>query len=208
MVALVQLTSGRVRILGPGRVLPAENAQTIVDAEQFLAQARRDADALVDEARENAGMIETAAKEAALIAAQATIEQRLTAIAVASLRIMEENQERIVDMGLQIARRLIDTIAPDDAAVQIALSSLKFTGHSSLVRLRVAPAHVETVRRELNELLSTATSRAVVELISDPRVKDAGCILETDAGLVDATIESQLAAIEAGLRSSLKASAT
>lgn len=204
MVALVQLTSGRVRILGPGRVLPAENAQTIVDAEQLLAQARRDADG----ARETAGMIEAAAKEAGLTAAQATIEQRLTAIAVASLRIMEENQERIVDMGLQIARRLIDAIAPDDAAVQIALNSLKFTGHSSLVRLRVSPAHVETVRRQLNELLSTATSRAVVELISDPRIKDAGCILETDAGLVDATIENQLAAIEAALLSSLKASAT
>ncbi|MCK1326457.1 hypothetical protein IVA94_37630 [Bradyrhizobium sp. 156] len=204
MVALVQLTSGRVRILGPGRVLPAENAQTIVDAEQLLAQARRDADG----ARETAGMIEAAAKEAGLTAAQATIEQRLTAIAVASLRIMEENQERIVDMGLQIARRLIDAIAPDDAAVQIALNSLKFTGHSSLVRLRVSPAHVETVRRQLNELLSTATSRAVVELISDPRIKDAGCILETDAGLVDATIENQLAAIEAALLSSLKASVT
>ncbi|MDA9544863.1 hypothetical protein ACM43_10155 [Bradyrhizobium sp. CCBAU 45321] len=208
MVSLVQLTSGKVCILGPGRVLPAEDAQKIVDAEQLLAQARRDADGLVDGARETAGMIEMAAKEAALTAAQATIEQRLTAIALASLRIMEENQERIVDMGLQIARRLIDTIAPDDAAVQIALNSLKFTGHSSLVRLRVAPAHVETVRRQLNELLSTATSRAVVELVADQRVKDAGCILETDAGLVDATIESQLAAIEAGLRSSLKASAT
>lgn len=208
MVALVQLTAGGVSILGPGRVLPAATAQTIVDAEQLLTQARRDADALVDVARETAGMIETAAKEAALTAAQATIEQRLTAIAVASLRIMEENQERIVDMGLQIARRIIDTVAPDDAAVQIALHSLRFTGHSSLVRLRLAPAHVETARRRLNELLSTATSRAVVEIVSDPRVKDAGCILETDAGLVDATIESQLAAIESGLRSSLKASAS
>ncbi|MGY3614221.1 type III secretion protein L [Bradyrhizobium sp. USDA 10063] len=208
MVALVQLTSGRTGILGPGRVLPAASAQTIVDAEQLLTQARRDADALVDGARETVGMIETAAKEAALTAAQATIEQRLIGIAVASLRIMEQNQERIVDMGLQIARRVIDTVVPDDAAVQIALNSLRFTGHSSLVRLRVAPAHVETVRRRLNQLLSTATSRAVVELVSDPRVKDAGCILETDAGLVDATIESQLAAIEAGLRNSLKAPAT
>ncbi|MCP2223729.1 FliH/SctL family protein [Bradyrhizobium elkanii] len=208
MVALVQLTSGSTSIFGPGRVLPAASAQTIVDAGQLLTQARRDAEALVDAARETVGMIETAAKEAALKAAQATIEQRLTAIAVASLRIMDENQERIVDMGLQIARRVIDTIAPDDAAVQIALQSLRFTGHSSLVRLRVAPAHVEAVRGRLNELLSTATSRAVVELVSDPRIKDAGCILETDAGLIDATIESQLAAIEAGLRNSLEASAT
>ncbi|RTE88292.1 MULTISPECIES: FliH/SctL family protein [Bradyrhizobium] len=208
MVALVQLTPGGVSILGPGRVLPAASAQMIVDAEQLLDRARRDADALLQGAREAAGMIETTAKEAALTAAQATIEQRLAAIAVASLRIMEENQERIVDMGLQIARRIIDTVAPDDAAVQIALHSLRFTGHSSVVRLRLAPAHVETVRRRLNELLPTATSRAVVEVVSDPRVKDAGCILETDAGLVDATIESQLAAIECGLRSGLKASAT
>ncbi|WP_430650099.1 FliH/SctL family protein [Bradyrhizobium liaoningense] len=42
--------------------------------------------------------------------------------------------------------------------------------------------------------------------MSDPRINDAGCILETDAGLVDATIESQLTLIEGGLRKSLEAS--
>ncbi|WP_445222839.1 FliH/SctL family protein (plasmid) [Bradyrhizobium sp. Pa8] len=204
MVALVQLTSGTVSILGPGRILPAASAQAIMDAEQLLSQARREGDALVDAARESANMIETAANEAGLAAAQATIEQRLIAIAAASLRIMEQSKERIVDMGLQIARRVLDTIEPDEAAVQIALRSLKFVGHSALIRMRVAPAHVEMVRKRLDEMLPMATSRAVVELIADPRVKDAGCILETDAGLVNATIESQMMSIENSLRGLVK----
>ncbi|WP_426441416.1 FliH/SctL family protein [Bradyrhizobium genosp. P] len=208
MVALVQLTSETVNILGPGRILPAANAQVLLEAEQLLARARREADTLVDEARKSANMIEAAAKEAGLRQSQADFQERLTAIAVESLWIMEQNKERIVDMGLQIARRVIDTMAPDEAAVQIALRSLRVAGHSTLVRLRVAPSLVETVRRRVDEIVPALTSRAVVDVISDPGIKDAGCILETDAGLVDATIESQLSLIESGLRKSREASAT
>jgi type III secretion protein L len=40
---------------------------------------------------------------------------------------------------------------------------------------------------------------SAVEAIGDPRIADPGCVLETDAGLIDATIESQLAAIRRGL---------
>lgn len=207
MVALVQLTPASAGILGPGRILPARSAQTLIDAEQVLIQARREANALIDAARGSARAVEARAKEAGLAAAQAAIEARLTAIATESLRIMARNEEHIIDMGLQIARRIIDTIEPVEAAVQIALRGLKFAGHNSLVRVRVAPSLLEAVRNRLYEILPTATSRAVVDLIADARVNDAGCILETDAGLVDATIESQLAAIESGLRSVLSDSA-
>ncbi|MBB6413991.1 FliH/SctL family protein [Mesorhizobium sangaii] len=207
MVALVQLTPASAGILGPGRILPAGSAQALVDAEQVLMQARREACALIDAARASARAIEAQAKEAGLAAAKAAIEARLTAIATESVRIMAQNEEQIIDMGLQIARRIIDTVEPVEAAVQIALRGLKFGGHSSLVRLRVAPSLLEAVRNRLDDILPTATSRAVVDLIGDARVNDAGCILETDAGLVDATIESQLAAIESGMRNGLSGSA-
>ncbi|MDK1482055.1 FliH/SctL family protein, partial [Sinorhizobium sp. 6-117] len=195
-----------VGILGPGRILPAASAQAMVDAEQLLDRARREADALTAAARESATTIETAAKEAGLKAAQAEIQDRLAAIALGSLRIMEQNEQRIVDMALHIARRIIDTVAPEKAAVDIALQSLRFVGESSVVRLRVTPSLVETVRKRLDELLPAMTSRSIVEVVPDPCVNDAGCILETDAGLVDATIEAQLALIESGLRNSLGAS--
>ncbi|WP_164748396.1 MULTISPECIES: FliH/SctL family protein [unclassified Mesorhizobium] len=201
MVALVQLTPASVAILGHGRILPAESAQTLVSAERVLIWAQREADALIDAARGSARAIEARAEEAGLAAAQAEIEARLTAIATDSVRIMAQTEEQIVDLALQIARRIIDTIEPAEATVQIALRGLKFAGHNSLVRVRVAPSLLEAVRNRLDEILPTATSRTVVEVIADARVNDAGCILETDAGLVEATIESQLAAIESCLRS-------
>ncbi|MBA1143896.1 MULTISPECIES: FliH/SctL family protein [Mesorhizobium] len=206
MVALVQLTPVTAGVIGPGRVVPAGSAQALVDAEQLLVQARREAEAIVDAAHDCARAIEAAAKEAGLAAAQAEIQAGLTAIATQALRITAQYEEQIIDIGLQIARRIIDTIEPEEAAVQIALRTLKFAGGNALVRLRVSPSLLEAVRNRLDDILPAATSRAVIDLVGDARVKDAGCILETDAGLVEATIESQLAAIEIGLRSGLAAS--
>lgn len=206
MVTLVQLTPGTFALFGPGRVLRAATALAILDAEQLLTQARREADALLEEASRSVTAIEAAARETGLREAQREIQQRLTTIAAQTLHIMEQNKERIVDMGLQIARRVIDTVAPDELAVQAALRGLKTVGPSRAVRLRVAPPIVKKVRQRLDELLPAETSRTIVEVAADAQIKDVGCILETDAGFIDLTIETQLTLIENALRKAREAS--
>ena len=51
--------------------------------------------------------------------------------------------------------------------------------------------------RELRLAYPTVESFDVVE---DPRLKGASCILETEAGVADASVETQLAAIERSLK--------
>ena len=43
------------------------------------------------------------------------------------------------------------------------------------------------------------------EVVEDPRLKGAACILETEAGVADASVETQLAAIEKSLKRHLSA---
>ena len=203
MVELVQLSPGMARALGGARVLPAADLDALVTAARVLEDGRRETAALVTAARGEAEAIRAAAREAGLAAATAQIQDRLVAIAAGSVAAVALNEQRIVDMGLHIAERVIGTIDARDAATSIARKSLKFAGQSALIRLRVAPGVVEALRDRLDAILPAAMLRSAVEVLGDARVGDAGCILETDAGLIDATIESQLAAIERGLRQRL-----
>jgi type III secretion protein L len=103
-------------------------------------------------------------------------------------------------MAAQIARRIIGSFDAAEVASRISKKSLALSAHSSFIRLRVQPGAVEQLRERLDAILPATMSIASVEVIGDTRVRGGGCIMETDSGLIDATVESQVAAIERGLR--------
>ncbi len=203
MVDLVELKSGGIGLSGPGRVVPAAEADAVLQAEQVLADARRRASEMLADARQETEAIRAAARAAGMEDAAEEIQDRLFEIAEASANAIARTEERIIEMGLQIARRIIGSFDETDIAARVAKKSLTFSANSGFVRLRVAPAAADSLRERLETVLPSTMASVPIEVIGDERVRDGGCIMETDAGLIDATIESQMAAIERGLRRSL-----
>ncbi|MEJ0017889.1 MAG: FliH/SctL family protein [Acetobacteraceae bacterium] len=203
MVDLVELKSGHVALQGPGRILRGAAADGMQDAERLLADAELRAADMVASAQAQVDAIQAAARAAGIEEATEEIQDRLFAIAEASANAISRTEERIIDMAMHIARRIIGAFDEAEIAARVAKKSLALSAHSGFIRLRVAPSAVEPLRERLDAILPTAMSSAAIEVIGDGRVHGGGCIMETDAGLIDATIDSQLAAIERGLRRSL-----
>jgi len=203
VVDLVGLKSGGIGLIGPGRVVPAAQADAVLEAEQILTEARRRAAEMLAGAREETEAIRAAARAAGMEAATEDIQDRLFAIAEASANAIARAEERIIEMGLQIARRIIGSFDEADIAARVAKKSVTLSANSSFVRLRVAPAVTDSLRERLESVLPPTMASVQIEVIGDDRVRGGGCIMETDAGLIDATVESQIAAIERGLRRSL-----
>ena len=67
------------------------------------------------------------------------------------------------------------------------------------VVLKVSPEMLPTVKERLNEILSKFPGVNYINLMDDPRIKGVSCIIETDAGNVEASLDHQLAAIEKAL---------
>jgi type III secretion protein L len=68
------------------------------------------------------------------------------------------------------------------------------------VVLKVAPEMVETVRSRIAEFRIAYPTVETFDVVEDPRLKGPACILETEAGVADASVETQLAAIENSLK--------
>jgi type III secretion protein L len=203
MVELVQLKPEAATLVGPGRIVPAELAVRLVELDQLRDETAHRAAALVQAAHDEVEAIRAAARAEGLAAATSEVQDRLFEIAEASLAVIARSEERIVALALQIAERIIGAINDDEVVRRVASRTLQLATHSSFVRLRVAPSAVASVREQLDAILPPSISAAAVEVIGDARITDPGCVLETDAGLIDATVESQLAAIRRGLERSL-----
>ena len=68
------------------------------------------------------------------------------------------------------------------------------------VTLKVAPGMTDVVKARLAELRSDYPTIETFDVVEDQRLNGAACVLETEAGVADASIETQLAAIAKSLQ--------
>jgi type III secretion protein L len=68
------------------------------------------------------------------------------------------------------------------------------------ITLRVAPDMVETVRSRMADILADFPLMDEVDVQEDARLKGTACVVETAAGIADASIDTQLAAVEESIR--------
>src|SRR5262249_44137233 len=88
-----------------------------------------------------------------------------------------------------------------EAIVQKALELLR---NQSQVRLKVSPAQADWMQTRLEALLASFPRIQFLEVKTATRLPSDGCILETELGVIDATLETQLRAIEKALIQAIK----
>jgi type III secretion protein L len=69
------------------------------------------------------------------------------------------------------------------------------------VTVRVAPEAVAEVQQRLTDIMADYPGITFVEVAADARLRRGGCILESELGVVDASLDVQLEALSRALRS-------
>ena len=68
------------------------------------------------------------------------------------------------------------------------------------VTLKVAPDMTDEVKARLSSILADYPTVDHVDVVGDDRLKGPACMIETEAGVADGSVDSQLAAIERSIK--------
>ena len=111
-------------------------------------------------------------------------------------------ESEVLGLALAVARRILATeIEKGDYDIsEIVTRLLDQLPSTRDVVVRLHPADLQLLRRSWSDGADLEERLATLELVADHTVDRAECIIETAAGFVEATIESQLARIEEGFR--------
>ncbi|HET6347411.1 MAG TPA: FliH/SctL family protein, partial [Myxococcota bacterium] len=106
-------------------------------------------------------------------------------------------------LAVSIARRVLgrELEFHPEAVVQIVKQALGEKARQRReISLRVHPDDLQMIREHKAELLEILSRTKEIAIRADPEVGRHGVIIETDAGIIDAQLETQLAAFERVLR--------
>ncbi len=187
------------------RLVKAAEVATVRSAEEIIATAEAEAARIREEAK--AAFEEEKKKGYAKGLADGKLEismQKLDLID-SSVAFMESVEDKMADVVLKALRSCVVEIGDREMVVQIVKKTMNAVIRTQRqVALKVAPEMVEVVRGRVAELKAAYTTIETLDVVEDPRLKGTACVLETEAGVAEASVETQIAAIEKSIQKHIK----
>jgi type III secretion protein L len=172
-------------------------------AEEMLGQAQEQAQAMLDDAQaqaqamldEMAAHVEQAKREGYDEGRRRnSIEwaERQTRQTQSRGQALQNMHEKLAAIVTSAVERIVHT-EPRDALYQRALRSVQtLTRGASQLTLRVGPADYEAAAKAVSDIKGLAANGVQLEVAVDPALKNGSCIFESELGILDASLETQL----------------
>lgn len=210
---------------GPQAAAPSlDIAALYTQAEAALQSARAEAAELIEDAKTQAEALREAAWQegfhAGGVEARAAVDAEMraewaarqnslrseldaiaSAIGEARESLWRSQESEMVALALDIAKQVIKTeVAQNPAVVQAVLANaLRRITDKDNVRVRVSVSDAPRVKEAREDLMEIVDGLRFIEIVADRRVGDGGCVVETNAGTIDAKIETQIAEVARAL---------
>ena len=113
-------------------------------------------------------------------------------------RMLKEVEGEVVRAAMRVARELLaaELTLREDAVVDVAATALTAAKTARDINLRANPRDAGTLRNHKGRLVSVLTRAKDLEVREDRRVHPGGVLIETESGVVDAQLETQLEELE------------
>jgi flagellar biosynthesis/type III secretory pathway protein FliH len=105
----------------------------------------------------------------------------------------QQTEDQLTDIVADIAKRVIvsELQTSRDAVFQIVRGAIAEVTHSDTARIRINPWDARSLVDQKASIIAAAKSIRSIEFVEDPSITG-GCIIETEGGIVNATIDGKL----------------
>ncbi|MDR1437686.1 MAG: type III secretion system stator protein SctL [Puniceicoccales bacterium] len=166
------------------------------DGEKIIADAQAKAKQITDGA--DKALEETRAKghSEGLESGKQEICERLLEISKNNAKEFSGFKESIMHIVMRSIRRILGEMEDVTLMEKIVSTALAPFQKQHQVTLRVSSEQAPSTRVSMEKILKNANTSMEFEVIADGRLEKNSCVLLTDVGIIDASLEVQLKAIE------------
>ena len=133
--------------------------------------------------------------------------EKMMETAMQAVEYIENIEETLVKVVTSAVRKIIGELDERERIVRVVRTALVSVRSQQKVLIRVCPADEPAVREALAAMIASAPGGvSFLDVSADPRMKPGDCILESELGVVDAGLETQLRALENALAGKIKES--
>ena len=184
-----------------GRLVKADEVAAARSAAEALAAAEAEAARIREEAKAAFEAEKKRGYDEGMAQGKTEIAEKKLEMLDESVAWMESVEARMADIVMKALHKCVAEIGDRELVVQVVRKVMSAVIRTQKqVTLKVAPEMGPVVKERLSQILADYPTVEHVDVVEDERLKGPACILETEAGVADASVETQLAAIEKSLK--------
>ena len=182
-------------------LVTAAEAGVLAQAEDVIAAAEAEAAQIREEAKAAYAAERKRGYDDGIAAGKAEILMQKLNLLDESVQYMESIELKVSEIVMKALKKCIAEIGDRELIVQIVKKAMQaVVRNQRQITLKVNPAMVPVVKGRLQEILADFPSLSYIDVAEDAHLDATACVVETEAGLVEASVEGQLAAIEKSIR--------
>lgn len=201
------LISGKEVRIAPGeKVIPAREFSTLENANELLKRVKEEAALFVKETAVEAEKTKDFAFQEGFQQGLVSLNKHLLALDEELRHLREDIQKKILPLSLKAARKIIgeELRLHPDRIVDIVLSSLKpVTQHRKIV-IYVNKTDLQMLEEEKSKIKKIFEHLESLSIQERGDIEPGGCMIETEAGIINAQLENQWRALESAFESFMK----
>lgn len=198
---MLLLNNPRVPLSTDRRLVKAADAATARSAADILAAAEAEAARIREEAKAAFEAEKQRGYEKGLADAKLEMAMKKLELVDSSVAFMESVERKMADVVLKALKTFTVEVGDEAMVLQIVRKTMNAVIRTQrTVTLKVAPEMKPAVAARVAELKAAYPTIETLDVVEDPRLTGTACVLETEAGAADASVETQLAAIEQSIK--------
>ena len=180
-----------------GRSVLKENEYgQLIKANEILDQAHQKASEIIAQAYEIHEAMKKQGYEDGLEEGRLEHAEKIMDTAMKAIDYFESMEKSIAGLVTRCLEKVIGEIDDEELILRIVRSGLAIARNEKRVAVRVSVDDLEAVKDATSRLLQAYPGISVLDITADSRLSRGACLLESELGVVDASLNTQLEAIK------------
>jgi len=195
MANLFRIDSAGISASPDTRLIKAAAWARYCTAEEIVEEARAYADTMRRASDEAFASEKQRGYDQGVLEGRMEHAEQIMDTVLKSIEYIEGLEKGVSALVGEALRKILGTLPPEEIMAGVVRQSLALVRGQKQVVLRVSPADEEAVRARMDAIMREYASIAFLDIQSDGRLARGACILQSEMGVIDAGVETQIRAI-------------
>lgn len=198
--------SGEIRSGSNKKVIPAEEFSELLKANDVLNKAKEDVGIYLKNNKEECQKLLEKAKDAGFNKGLSEFNKQIIHYEERIKKMEHELQKLVLPLALKAAKKIVgkELSLNPDTIVDIVRQTLKSVSQNHHIKIFVSKEDKEILEKKKKEIKEMLEHVQTFKIEEKEDITPGGCIIETEAGIINASLENQWRALESAFETFMK----
>ncbi|NGX61207.1 MAG: Yop proteins translocation protein L [Chlamydiae bacterium] len=192
------IEKGEIHPTPDKKVIPKEEFSKLIEAHEIVNRTRKEEEVYRARVTEECEQLKEGAERAGFEAGLQKWNELIEQLDQEIITVRGEMEKSLVPLALTAVKKILgrELKAKPESVVDIVTTALKTVTQHRKISIYVNKSDLDQIEKERNRIKALFEHLESLSIVPRDDVSVGGCIIETEAGIINAQLESQLKALE------------